>query len=93
MAYNDFSDIPITQTDKDSVSVHTAVTGDRLTGTVLQNKQVFDAYPDLIVTHFNDLCDYIGDYMPSGDVGISYTATEITSICSALGCTEADITL
>ena len=93
MAYNTFSDIPINQTDKDSVSVHTVITTDRLSGTVLQNKQVFDAYPDLIVEHFNDLCDYIGDYMPSGDVGLSYTSTEITFICSALGCTEADITL
>ena len=55
MAYNTFSDIPIDQTDKDAVSVHTAVSGDRLTGTVLQNKQVFDAYPDMIVTHFNSV--------------------------------------
>lgn len=93
MAYNDFSDIPISQTDKDSVSVHTAVAGDRLTGTVLQNKQVFDAYPDLIVTHFNDLCDYVGRQIPSGDAGLSYSTTEIAFICSVLGCTEADITL
>lgn len=93
MAYNDFSDIRIDQTDKDSVSVHTAVSGDRLTGTVLQNKQVFDAYPDMIVEHFNDLCDYISSYMPSGDVGLSYTATEIAFICSVLGCTESDISL
>ena len=42
MAYNDFSDIPITQTDKDSVSVHTAVTGDRLTGMVLQKVKLND---------------------------------------------------
>lgn len=93
MAYNTFSDIPIDQTDKDSVSVHTVVATDRLTGTVLQNKQIFDAYPDLIVEHFNDLCDYIGGYMPSGDVGLTFTQTEIAQICSALGCTEADITL
>ena len=93
MSYNTFSDIPIDQTDKDSVSVHTVVASDRLSGTVLQNKQVFDAYPDLIVEHFNDLCDYISDYMPSGDVGLDYTSTEIAFICSALGCTEADITL
>lgn len=93
MAYNTFSDIPIDQTDKDSVSVHTVIASDRLTGTVLENKQVFDAYPDLIVEHFNDLCDYIGSYMPSGDTGITYTATEITYITSTLGCTEASITL
>ena len=93
MAYNDFSDIPITQTHKDNVSVHTQVTGDRLVGTVLQNKQIFDAYPDLIVDHFNDLCDYIGSYMPTGDTGISYTSSEISYICTTLGCTEASITL
>ena len=93
MAYNTFSDIPIDQTDKDAVSVHTAVSGDRLTGTVLQNKQVFDAYPDMIVTHFSDLCDYVGGQMPSGDVGLTYTSTEIAFICTTLGCTEADITL
>lgn len=93
MAYNDFNDIPISQSDKDSVSIHTVITGDRLTGTVLENKTRFDAYPDLIADHFNDLCDYISHYMPSGDVGLSYTATEIAFICSALGCTEADITL
>lgn len=93
MAYNTFSDIPIDQTDKDAVSVHTAVSGDRLTGTALQNKQVFDAYPDMIVTHFNDLCDYVGGQMPSGDVGLTYTSTEIAFICTTLDCTEADITL
>lgn len=93
MAYNDFSDIPIDQTDKDSVSVHTVVATDRLTGTVLQNKQIFDAYPDLITEHFNDLCDYIQTVSPEGDCGLDYTATEITFICTTLGCTEADITL
>lgn len=93
MAYNDFSDIPIDQTDKDSVSVHTVIASDRLSGTVLQNKQVFDAYPDLIVEHFNDLCDYISNYMPSGDVGLNYTSTEINTMTAILGCTEADITL
>ena len=92
MAYNDFSDIPISQADMDSVSVHTVVTGDKLTGTVLENKKVFDAYPDLITEHFNDLCDYVNTTIPSGDFGLSYTATEITFICGVLGCTEASIT-
>lgn len=93
MAYNDFSDIPIDQTDKDSVSVHTVVVGDKLTGTVLQNKMVFDAYPDLIAEHFNDLCSYIQTVSPEGDCGLDYTPTEVSFICSALDCTEADITL
>ena len=30
-----------------------------LQGTATQNKQVFDKYSDLIVDHFNDLCDFI----------------------------------
>lgn len=83
----------INQTDIDAVAVHTTVASDRLSGTVLQNKQVFDAYPDMIVTKFNNLCDYVGGQVPSGDCGLSYTATEIAFICSVLGCTEADITL
>ena len=93
MAYNTFSDIPINQTDKDSVSVHTVVATDRLTGTVLQNKQRYDAYPDLLTEHFNDWCDYIPTVSPEGDCGLDYTATEINFICTTLGCTEADITL
>lgn len=83
----------IKQTDIDAVAVSIAVTGDRLTGTVLQNKQVFDAFPSMIVTKFNDLCDYVGTQTPSGDAGLTYTATEISNICSILGCTEADITM
>ena len=87
------ADIKIDSTDIDSVAVATTVTSDRLSGTVLQNKQVFDAYPDLIVGKFNDLCDYVGTQTPSGDAGLTYTATEISNICTALGCTEASITL
>ena len=87
------ADIKIDSTDIDSVAVATTVTSDRLSGTVLQNKQVFDAYPDLISDHFNDLCDYIQTVSPEGDCGLEYTATEITFICDTLGCTEADITL
>lgn len=74
-------------------NVHVEAQGTRLTGTVLQNKQVFDKYPDLIKNKFNNLCDYIDSYMPSGDIGMDYTNTEIAFICSALGCTEASITL
>ena len=70
-----------------------AVSGDSLTGTVLQNKQRFDKYPDLIVTKFNNLCDYVGTQTPTGDAALSYTATEISNICTALGCTEASITI
>ena len=83
----------IQQSDINDVAVSIAVTGDRLTGTVLENKQVFDAFPLMIVEKFNDLCDYVGTQAPVGDVGLTYTATEITNICTALGCTEASITL
>lgn len=83
----------IDQTDIDAVAVSVAVTGDRLTGTVLQNKQVFDAYPGMITTKFNDLCEYVGTQTPSGDAGLTYTGAEIQVICTALGCTEADITM
>ena len=30
-----------------------------LRGSATQNKQVFDKYCDMIVEHFNDLCDYV----------------------------------
>lgn len=83
----------IIQTDIDAVAVHTTVASDRLSGTVLQNKQVFDAYPDMITTKFNALCEYVGTQTPSGDCGLDYTPTEIAFICSALNCTEADISL
>ena len=87
------TDIKITQTDIDSVAIHTSVAGDRLSGSVLENKQVFDNYPDMIVEHFNDLCDYTETLNPEGDCGLNYTTTEITFICNALGCSASDITL
>lgn len=87
------SDIRIDSTDIDAVAVATTVASDRLSGTVLQNKQVFDAYPAMIVSHFNALCDYVNTQMPEGDIGFVYTSTEIASICDALDCTEGQITL
>lgn len=87
------TDIAIDSTDVNNVAVATTVAGDKLTGTVLQNKQVFDTYPDMIVSHFNDLCDYIEEQSPTGDAALSYTPAEITTITSALGCSEADITM
>jgi hypothetical protein len=87
------TDIKIKDSDINAVAVHVQVTGDRLTGTSTANKEVFDRYPEMIVSHFNDLCDYVNAQTPEGDAGMSYTATEIARICSALGCTEADLTL
>lgn len=87
------ADIKIDSTDIDAVAVATTITGDRLSGTVLQNKQVFDRYPAMIATHFNDLCDYINAQTPEGDAGLSYTSTEITYICGVLDCTESQISL
>lgn len=87
------ADIKIDSTDINAVAVATTVASDRLTGTVLQNKQVFDAYPAMIVSHFNDLCDYVNAQTPEGDGGLAYTPTEIAFICDALDCTESQITL
>lgn len=87
------TDIIIDQTDINAVAVSVAVVGDKLSGTVLQNKEVFDAYPEMVKDHFNDLCDYVNEQTPTGDAGLYYTATEISYICTALGCTEASITL
>lgn len=87
------TDIIIDQTDINAVAVSVAVVGDKLSGTVLQNKEVFDAYPEMVKDHFNDLCDYVNEQTPTGDAGLYYTGTEISYICTALGCTEASITL
>lgn len=87
------TDIIIDQTDINAVAVSVAVVGDKLSGTVLQNKEVFDAYPEMVKDHFNDLCDYVNEQTPTGDAGLYYTAMEISYICTALGCTEASITL
>ena len=83
----------IVSSDINPVAVSTAVAGDKLSGTVLQNKQVFDAFPNMIVTKFNNLCEYVGTQAPSGDAALNYTAAEITTITTALGCSEADITM
>ena len=87
------SEIIIDDTDINAVAVSVVVANDRLSGTVLQNKQVFDAYPAMVKDHFNDLCEYVSEQTPSGDVALDYTTTEISNICTILGCTEADITL
>lgn len=83
------ADIKIKQTDINQVAVSSAVVGDRLSGTVLQNKQVFDAYPSMVKDHFNELCDYV----ESNAAGLDYSPAEIAYICSALDCTEVEITM
>lgn len=80
-------------TSGEIAQVHVEAQDTVLKGTPLQNKQVFDAYPDLITGKFNNLCDYIGTQTPSGDAGLTYTATEIATICNALDCTESSITM
>lgn len=87
------TEIEIDNTDVNKVAVATTVSGDKLTGTVLENKQVFDRYPDMIVSHFNDLCVYVGELSPAGDGALDYTTTEITNICSTLNCSQGDITM
>lgn len=82
----------ITQSDVNAVHVE-GVQGNALTGSVLENKRVFDKFPNMIVRKFNSLCDYVGTQAPTGDSAINYTSTEIQAVCSALGCTESEITL
>ena len=43
----------------DIARVHVEKRPTILNGSPLQNKQVFDAYPDMIVEHFNDALDEI----------------------------------
>lgn len=87
------AEIRIDQTDINAVALAITVTGDRLTGTALENKQAFDAYPEMVADHFNDLCDYVAEQTPEGDAALQFTATEIASICAVLNCREADITM
>lgn len=89
MALNNYK---ITSSDVNAVHVE-GVQGNALTGSVLENKQVFDKYPDMIVKKFNSLCDYVGTQTPTGDVAINYTSTEINRICTILGCIEAEISM
>lgn len=43
----------------DVQSVHVEAQPTILKGSATQNKKVFDAYGDMIVEHFNDLCDFV----------------------------------
>lgn len=43
----------------DVSAVHVEAQPTILKGSATQNKQVFDKYSDMIVSHFNDLCDFI----------------------------------
>ena len=59
-------DYKITDTTGHKVS---DVPGDTLTGTVAQNKQVFDNLGELIIEKLNGMADYL--YLQGIDVGIS----------------------
>lgn len=43
----------------DVQGVHVEAQPTILRGSATQNKQVFDRYSDMIVEHFNDLCDFV----------------------------------
>lgn len=45
----------------DISAVHVEAQPTILRGSATQNKQVFDAYSDMIVNHFNGLCDFINN--------------------------------
>ena len=45
----------------DVQAVHVEAQPDILRGSTTQNKQVFDKYSDMIVEHFNNLCDVVDD--------------------------------
>ena len=53
------TDLKITSTDINAVHVEAQPTV--LQGSVSDNKKVFDAYSDMIVEHFNGLCDFVAD--------------------------------
>lgn len=45
----------------DISAVHVEAQPTVLRGSATQNKQVFDKYSDMIVSHFNDLCDFVAN--------------------------------
>lgn len=47
--------------DTDIAQVHVEAQPTVLQGSALQNKQVFDAFPSMIVQHFNDALDAIAN--------------------------------
>lgn len=51
-------DAKILETERNAIYVK-SVSGERLTGTVLQNKDVFDKFPQLIMTKYNNLIDLL----------------------------------
>ena len=51
------TDFKISSADVSAVHVEAQPT--ILQGSPTQNKKVFDKYSDMIVEHFNDLCDFI----------------------------------
>ena len=51
------TDYKISSADVAAVNVESQPT--ILRGSAIQNKQVFDKYSDMIVSHHNDLCDFL----------------------------------
>ena len=54
----------------DKAAVNVASQPTILRGSAAQNKAVFDNYCDMIVEHFNDLCDYV-DSDTSTEIALS----------------------
>lgn len=67
------TDYKITTADVQAVHVEAQPT--TLRGDATENKKVFDRYSDMIVRHFNNLCDFVGtesDAVVDHDVIIYY---------------------
>ena len=65
------ADCKITNSDIQGVNVKSRPT--ILRGSAEDNKDVFDAYSDMIVEHFNDLCDEV-DADTSAEIAVSVLA-------------------
>lgn len=71
------TDCRITNSDIQGVNVKSRPT--ILRGSAEENKNVFDSYSDMIVEHFNDLCDAI-DADTTAEIAVS-----VKDIYAALG--------
>lgn len=75
-------DFKIKNTERDSVQVK-SVEGSRLTGTIEQNKNVFDKFPQLIMDKYNSLVEGLSALKLDTiitDLANRYTKTEVDNI-------------
>lgn len=79
-------------TDAERTANYVGSAPDKLSGTVAQNKNIFDKYADLIRTKFDNFVEYVGTHVTTeGDAALDIDAVSVASLCTALECNPSDI--